>query len=191
MTRRKIRVGARPTRRDRDRKDRDALRKAHQRAAKAATLREEVGDIEEAVVPYEHKGGQVGDSIRLRRMNPSSVSGDAAQPAPQLPLPVASPPPQPPAPPPEPLSDIAAAEAAVARLPPFERNKFDHPCALCNATDSYLDEVVTDDKGGRMYVCSDTDYCEDRRAHGHRGSQLADQMPGASLIQKPNAEAAE
>ena len=74
---------------------------------------------------------------------------------------------------------------------PFERNKFDHPCALCNATDSYLDEVVTDDKGGRMYVCSDTDYCEDRRAHGHRGSQLADQMPGASLIQKPNAEAAE
>ena len=57
-------------------------------------------------------------------MNPSSVSGDAAQPAPQLPLPVASPPPQPPAPPPEPLSDIAAAEAAVARLPPFERNKF-------------------------------------------------------------------
>ena len=74
---------------------------------------------------------------------------------------------------------------------PFERNKFDHPCALCNATDSYLDEVVTDDKGGRMYVCSDTDYCEDRRAHGHRGSQLADQMPGASLIQKPTAEAAE
>ena len=124
MTRKRIRVGARQPRRDRDRKDRDVLRKAHQRAAKAATLREEVGDIEEAVVPYEHKGGQVGDSIRLRRMNPSSVSGDAAQPAPQLPLPVASPPPQPPAPPPEPLSDIAAAEAAVARLPPFERNKF-------------------------------------------------------------------
>jgi hypothetical protein len=90
MTRKKIRVGARPTRRDRDRKARDALRKAHQRAAKAATLREEVGDIEEAVVPYEHKGGQAGVSIRLRRMNPSSVSGDAAQPAPQDSLPGAT-----------------------------------------------------------------------------------------------------
>jgi alpha-D-ribose 1-methylphosphonate 5-phosphate C-P lyase len=57
---------------------------------------------------------------------------------------------------------------------PFERNRFDRPCALCGATDSYLDEVVTDDKGGRMYVCSDTDYCEDRRAKGHRGAMLAD-----------------
>jgi hypothetical protein len=48
-------------------------------------------------------------------MNPSSVSGDAAQPAPQIPLPVASPPPQPPAP---------AAEAAVVRSPPCEHGKF-------------------------------------------------------------------
>ncbi len=74
---------------------------------------------------------------------------------------------------------------------PFERNKFDHPCALCNATDSYLDEVVTDDRGGRMYVCSDTDYCEDRRAHGHRGSQLADAAVGPAFGQKPGIEAAE
>ncbi len=55
---------------------------------------------------------------------------------------------------------------------PFERNRFEHPCALCGATDSYLDEVVTDDKGGRMYVCSDTHHCEERQAEGHRGSQL-------------------
>jgi alpha-D-ribose 1-methylphosphonate 5-phosphate C-P lyase len=27
----------------------------------------------------------------------------------------------------------------------------------------YLDEVVTDDAGGRMFVCSDTDHCEARR----------------------------
>jgi alpha-D-ribose 1-methylphosphonate 5-phosphate C-P lyase len=74
---------------------------------------------------------------------------------------------------------------------PFERNKFDHPCALCNATDSYLDEVVTDDRGGRMYVCSDTDYCEDRRAHGHRGAQLADAAVGPAFGQKPKIEAAE
>jgi alpha-D-ribose 1-methylphosphonate 5-phosphate C-P lyase len=57
---------------------------------------------------------------------------------------------------------------------PFERSRFDVPCALCGASDSYLDEVVTDDRGGRMYVCSDTDHCEGRRASGHRGAMLAD-----------------
>ncbi len=57
---------------------------------------------------------------------------------------------------------------------PFERSKFNAPCALCAATDSYLDEVVTDDRGGRIYVCSDTDFCEGRRAKGHRGAMLAD-----------------
>jgi alpha-D-ribose 1-methylphosphonate 5-phosphate C-P lyase len=46
---------------------------------------------------------------------------------------------------------------------PFERTRFTAPCALCGATDAYLDEVVTDDRGGRMFVCSDTDYCERRR----------------------------
>jgi alpha-D-ribose 1-methylphosphonate 5-phosphate C-P lyase len=51
---------------------------------------------------------------------------------------------------------------------PFERNKFDACCALCGATDSYLDEVVTDDKGGRMHVCSDTDFCEVRRPAAKR-----------------------
>ena len=52
---------------------------------------------------------------------------------------------------------------------PFEIQKWDDCCALCCAKDSYLDEVVMDDKGGRMFVCSDTDYCEDRRAEGHIG----------------------
>src|SRR5690554_2506365 len=47
---------------------------------------------------------------------------------------------------------------------PFEACKPDHPCALCGAGDSYLDEVITDDAGGRLFVCSDTDYCESRRA---------------------------
>ena len=107
----------------RARKDRNALHVAKYRVAKAAALCEEVGDIQEDVIPYEHKGGEVGETIRLRRMNPSSVSGDAAQPAPQMPLPVASPPPQAPAPLPEPLPDTAAAAAAVARLSPHERRK--------------------------------------------------------------------
>lgn len=52
---------------------------------------------------------------------------------------------------------------------PFEVQKWEESCALCGAEDSYLDEVITDDKGGRMFVCSDTDYCEDRRADGHLG----------------------
>ena len=52
---------------------------------------------------------------------------------------------------------------------PFEPTKFTQPCALCGATDSYLDEVVTDDQGGRMFVCSDTHHCETRRNDGHVG----------------------
>jgi alpha-D-ribose 1-methylphosphonate 5-phosphate C-P lyase len=49
---------------------------------------------------------------------------------------------------------------------PFEVQKFEEPCALCAATGVYLDEVVLDDRGGRMFVCSDTDYCEKRRQDG-------------------------
>jgi len=52
---------------------------------------------------------------------------------------------------------------------PFDPSKAAHPCGLCGAEDSYLDEVITDDAGGRMFVCSDTDYCESRRAAGHTG----------------------
>jgi alpha-D-ribose 1-methylphosphonate 5-phosphate C-P lyase len=46
---------------------------------------------------------------------------------------------------------------------PFEVQTFDQPCALCGARAVYLDEVITDDQGGRMFVCSDTDSCESRR----------------------------
>ena len=45
---------------------------------------------------------------------------------------------------------------------------------MCGAEQVYLDEVVLDDKGGRMFVCSDTHYCESRRADGHRGALLGD-----------------
>ncbi|MEL6478416.1 MAG: alpha-D-ribose 1-methylphosphonate 5-phosphate C-P-lyase PhnJ [Pseudomonadota bacterium] len=56
---------------------------------------------------------------------------------------------------------------------PFDRMKAPGACALCDATHTYLDEVITDDKGGRMFVCSDTDYCAKRRAAGHRGEMAA------------------
>ncbi len=52
---------------------------------------------------------------------------------------------------------------------PFEPGRAPHKCALCNAEDSYLDEIIVDDKGGRMFVCSDTAFCEERRAAGHHG----------------------
>jgi alpha-D-ribose 1-methylphosphonate 5-phosphate C-P lyase len=52
---------------------------------------------------------------------------------------------------------------------PFRIQTFSKPCALCGAAGVYLDEVVLDDRGGRMFVCSDTDYCDERRAAGHHG----------------------
>ncbi|MCR9060801.1 MAG: alpha-D-ribose 1-methylphosphonate 5-phosphate C-P-lyase PhnJ, partial [Rhodobacteraceae bacterium] len=57
---------------------------------------------------------------------------------------------------------------------PFEVQKFDKPCGLCGAEDVYLDEVILDDRGGRMFVCSDSDFCEERRAAGHAGPMAAD-----------------
>jgi alpha-D-ribose 1-methylphosphonate 5-phosphate C-P lyase len=53
---------------------------------------------------------------------------------------------------------------------PFEVQKWDVPCALCGATDSFLDEIITDDAGTRLHVCSDSDHCQDRQA-----AQAADQ----------------
>jgi alpha-D-ribose 1-methylphosphonate 5-phosphate C-P lyase len=46
---------------------------------------------------------------------------------------------------------------------PFTVETWDRPCALCGATGIFLDEIVIDDKGGRSFVCSDTDFCERRR----------------------------
>jgi alpha-D-ribose 1-methylphosphonate 5-phosphate C-P lyase len=46
---------------------------------------------------------------------------------------------------------------------PFTIERWDPTCALCGAADVFMDEIVVDDKGGRMFVCSDTDFCERRR----------------------------
>jgi alpha-D-ribose 1-methylphosphonate 5-phosphate C-P lyase len=47
---------------------------------------------------------------------------------------------------------------------PFEVQRWDQPCALCGATDSFLDEIITDDQGTRLHVCSDSDHCQERQA---------------------------
>lgn len=49
---------------------------------------------------------------------------------------------------------------------PFEVQKWSSRCALCGSGESFLDEVVTDDRGGRMFLCSDTDYCRQRLERG-------------------------
>ncbi|MBA4215206.1 MAG: carbon-phosphorus lyase, partial [Polaromonas sp.] len=48
---------------------------------------------------------------------------------------------------------------------PFEVQKWDAACSLCGATDSFLDEIITSDRGDRMHVCSDSDHCQERRAN--------------------------
>ncbi len=47
---------------------------------------------------------------------------------------------------------------------PFSVQQWDDPCALCGSRHSYLDEVVMDDQGSRMFVCSDTDFCQQQLA---------------------------
>jgi alpha-D-ribose 1-methylphosphonate 5-phosphate C-P lyase len=46
---------------------------------------------------------------------------------------------------------------------PFEIETWDESCALCGARDTFLDEMIVDDAGKRMFICSDTDHCQDRR----------------------------
>lgn len=45
---------------------------------------------------------------------------------------------------------------------PFEIQKWDQACAICGSGRSFLDEIIVDDHGGRMFVCSDSDYCARR-----------------------------
>jgi alpha-D-ribose 1-methylphosphonate 5-phosphate C-P lyase len=46
---------------------------------------------------------------------------------------------------------------------PFTIERWDQTCGLCGSAESFLDEIIVDDKGGRLFVCSDTDYCARRR----------------------------
>lgn len=69
----------------------------------------------------------------------------------------------------------AGREKRIYAVPPYTRVKSldfeDHPfqaerggkeCALCGSRESYLDEIITDDRGTRLFVCSDTDYCREQ-----------------------------
>jgi len=62
---------------------------------------------------------------------------------------------------------------------PFEVQHWDAACGLCGAQDSFLDEVILDDRGARMFVCSDSDHCARRRDAGHRG-----EMAGHDVVRE-------
>lgn len=62
---------------------------------------------------------------------------------------------------------------------PFEVQTFDEVCGLCGSDDSYMDEVVLDDAGDRMFVCSDSHYCAQRRAAGHVGPRATEERAEA------------
>ena len=56
---------------------------------------------------------------------------------------------------------------------PFEVQRWAHACALCGSRESFLDEMIVDDAGSRLFVCSDSDFCGGRRDSGHRGGRQA------------------
>jgi alpha-D-ribose 1-methylphosphonate 5-phosphate C-P lyase len=47
-----------------------------------------------------------------------------------------------------------------------------------------MDEVVLDDSNARMFVCSDSYYCAERRAAGHVGQQADHELSQLSDDQK-------
>ena len=68
----------------------------------------------------------------------------------------------------------AGREKRIYAVPPFTKVKSldfeDHPfaiesreesCALCSSSNSFLDEVIIDDEGSRMFVCSDSNFCRE------------------------------
>ncbi|MBV1710676.1 MAG: alpha-D-ribose 1-methylphosphonate 5-phosphate C-P-lyase PhnJ [Desulfomicrobium sp.] len=52
---------------------------------------------------------------------------------------------------------------------PFEIQSWDEACSICGSRKSFLDEIITDDHGGRMFVCSDSDFCA-RRVREQEGT---------------------
>jgi alpha-D-ribose 1-methylphosphonate 5-phosphate C-P lyase len=46
---------------------------------------------------------------------------------------------------------------------PFKVESWDKECGLCGSRKSFLDEIILDDEGTRLFACSDTDYCRHRQ----------------------------
>jgi alpha-D-ribose 1-methylphosphonate 5-phosphate C-P lyase len=66
---------------------------------------------------------------------------------------------------------------------PFRVERGEQSCALCGSRESFLDEIITDDKGTRLFACSDTDYCQERRLETERGSSPGMHLRAARRIE--------
>ncbi|HEX8828087.1 MAG TPA: alpha-D-ribose 1-methylphosphonate 5-phosphate C-P-lyase PhnJ [Xanthobacteraceae bacterium] len=51
---------------------------------------------------------------------------------------------------------------------PFAIERWSQRCERCGSAESFLDEIVVDDRGTRRFICSDTDFCEQRMAQSAR-----------------------
>jgi alpha-D-ribose 1-methylphosphonate 5-phosphate C-P lyase len=51
---------------------------------------------------------------------------------------------------------------------PFAIERWSQRCQRCGSAESFLDEIVVDDRGTRRFICSDTDFCEQRMAQSAR-----------------------
>lgn len=54
---------------------------------------------------------------------------------------------------------------------PFTIQEWPEPCALCGAEHSFLDEVLLDDQGQRMFICSDSDFCQQQQRLTQAGEE--------------------
>ena len=49
---------------------------------------------------------------------------------------------------------------------PFRAETVAQACAFCGAESSFKDEIIVDNQGNRLFVCSDTDFCRQNRENG-------------------------
>lgn len=67
---------------------------------------------------------------------------------------------------------------------PFTVERSGQRCGICGSRTGYLDEIIVDDRGGRLHACSDTAHCA-------QTLEQADSEPGQAAFDRalmPNAE---
>jgi alpha-D-ribose 1-methylphosphonate 5-phosphate C-P lyase len=63
---------------------------------------------------------------------------------------------------------------------PFAIQQWSESCHICGSDHSFLDEVIVDDEGTRMFVCSDSHYCQQRvqqQSQQQKSQSVAAQEP--------------
>jgi alpha-D-ribose 1-methylphosphonate 5-phosphate C-P lyase len=70
---------------------------------------------------------------------------------------------------------------------PFEIQRWEHSCEICGSSNSFLDEMIVDDAGKRMFVCSDSDYCGEQLAKREAAENGAATVTTGAEIQEERA----